>query len=108
MAKTWTTRTDTPLWQDAHKSHDKGLVRSGTSFDESDNHEGCAKADRISYVPKGANAYSFGDGWIEVKNCVEVGNVILPPTPGVPPTTGGVPTAAEFATFKKVWKWLTA
>ena len=104
MAKQWTTKVDTPLWQDAHKSRDKGLVRSGTSFVESDNHEGCAKADRISYLPKGASAYTFGDGWIETKNCTEVG-VIYPPV--TPPPTTRMPTAAEFATFKKVWKWMT-
>jgi len=103
MAKSWTAKVDTPLWQDAHKTRDKGLVRSGTSFVQSDEHEGNVKADRIPYLPKGASAYTFGDGWIEIKNCNEMSDSPPPVTP--PPST--FPSAAEFATFKKVWKWLT-
>ena len=104
MANLWTTRVDTPLWADANKTRDKGLVRSGTAFTEVDNHNDNVKADRISYLPKGANAYVFGDGWIEIKNCREPG-IPIPPGPG--PMPGYAPTSAEFATFKRVWKWLT-
>jgi hypothetical protein len=102
MANMWTTRVDTPLWADANKTRDKGLVRSGTMFVEVDRHNENVKADRISYLPKGATTYTFGDGWIEIKNCVTEGTPLPPVIP-----SAGHPTDAEFATFKKVWKWLT-